>query len=196
MRLPRGRWRDVTVLSNALLLGLAAPLKARLGPGVACYLQDEDEFIDALNQGGRRSLVDPPPPGERGGPVHRRQPLLCRQDDSRPLTAGADRGRARWHRDGKLPRSLVARLAATTRDRLSLAAVPLQRPGPAGRGVLPPACGGTFCRPEAAPCRRGGRRGPPAGTSDTPPPRPGGRAGRCEFLPHMEMPARTNSSAA
>ncbi len=48
-----GDGADVTVLSNALLLGLAPPLKARLCARVACYLQDEDEFIDALNQGGR-----------------------------------------------------------------------------------------------------------------------------------------------
>lgn len=39
---------DVINLSNALLLGLAAPLKARLGAPVVCTLQGEDLFVDAL----------------------------------------------------------------------------------------------------------------------------------------------------
>ena len=39
---------DVVALSNALLLGLAAPLRDELGCHVVCFLQDEDEFVDAL----------------------------------------------------------------------------------------------------------------------------------------------------
>jgi glycosyltransferase involved in cell wall biosynthesis len=39
---------DVICLSNALLLGLAHPLKQRLGIPVVCLLQDEDGFLDDL----------------------------------------------------------------------------------------------------------------------------------------------------
>ena len=39
---------DVVVLSNALLVGLARPIRARLGVPVVCLLQDEDAFLDAL----------------------------------------------------------------------------------------------------------------------------------------------------
>lgn len=39
---------DVVVLSNALLAGLAAPLRAATGAPVACTLQGEDTFLDAL----------------------------------------------------------------------------------------------------------------------------------------------------
>ncbi|MFN3169034.1 MAG: glycosyltransferase family 4 protein [Phycisphaeraceae bacterium] len=39
---------DVVLLNNALLLGLAEPLKAALGCAVACTLQGEDTFIDGL----------------------------------------------------------------------------------------------------------------------------------------------------
>jgi len=39
---------DVICLSNALLLGLAQPIKERLGIPVVCLLQDEDGFVDAL----------------------------------------------------------------------------------------------------------------------------------------------------
>lgn len=39
---------DVVVLSNVLLIGLAQTIKDRLGVPVACHLQDEDEFLDAL----------------------------------------------------------------------------------------------------------------------------------------------------
>jgi glycosyltransferase involved in cell wall biosynthesis len=41
---------DVIVLSNALLLGFASPLKKRLGCRVFCTLQGEDTFIDSLPQ--------------------------------------------------------------------------------------------------------------------------------------------------
>lgn len=51
-----GAGADVVVLSNALLLGLARRIKARLKVPVACYLQDEDEFIDALDDAGRREV--------------------------------------------------------------------------------------------------------------------------------------------
>jgi len=47
---------DVVVLSNALLVGLARRIKARLKVPVACYLQDEDEFIDALDDAGRQEV--------------------------------------------------------------------------------------------------------------------------------------------
>jgi glycosyltransferase involved in cell wall biosynthesis len=47
---------DVVVLSNALLLGLAKRIKGRLKVPVACYLQDEDEFIDALDAAGRQEV--------------------------------------------------------------------------------------------------------------------------------------------
>lgn len=39
---------DVIVLSNALLSGLAGPLRERLGRPVVCLLQDEDGFLDGL----------------------------------------------------------------------------------------------------------------------------------------------------
>ena len=39
---------DVVVLSNALLLGLAGPIRERLGCAVVSLLQDEDGFIDGL----------------------------------------------------------------------------------------------------------------------------------------------------
>lgn len=39
---------DVLVLSNMLLAGLAQPIKERLGCKLACWLQDEDGFIDGL----------------------------------------------------------------------------------------------------------------------------------------------------
>ncbi len=41
---------DVILLSNALLSGLAAPLKKRLGAPTVCLLQDEDGFLDSLGQ--------------------------------------------------------------------------------------------------------------------------------------------------
>ncbi len=39
---------DVVLLNNALLLGLAEPIKAALNCAVACTLQGEDTFIDSL----------------------------------------------------------------------------------------------------------------------------------------------------
>jgi glycosyltransferase involved in cell wall biosynthesis len=39
---------DIICLSNILLIGLARPIKQRLGVPVACMLQDEDEFLDGL----------------------------------------------------------------------------------------------------------------------------------------------------
>jgi len=41
---------DVILLSNALLSGLAEPLKTRLGVPTVCLLQDEDGFLDGLGQ--------------------------------------------------------------------------------------------------------------------------------------------------
>ena len=41
---------DVVCLSNALLLGLARRIKARLGVPVVCLLQDEDGFLDGLGE--------------------------------------------------------------------------------------------------------------------------------------------------
>lgn len=39
---------DVVMLSNALLLGLAKPIRQKLGCAVVSFLQDEDGFIDGL----------------------------------------------------------------------------------------------------------------------------------------------------
>jgi len=39
---------DVVCLSNALLAGLAEPLKRTIGVPVVCLLQDEDKFLDEL----------------------------------------------------------------------------------------------------------------------------------------------------
>jgi glycosyltransferase involved in cell wall biosynthesis len=39
---------DVVILSNALLAGLAGPIRRRLNCSVVCLLQDEDGFIDGL----------------------------------------------------------------------------------------------------------------------------------------------------
>jgi glycosyltransferase involved in cell wall biosynthesis len=41
---------DVVHLSNALLLGLARALKRRLGAAVVCSLQDEDSWVDAMEE--------------------------------------------------------------------------------------------------------------------------------------------------
>ena len=41
---------DVVCLSNALLAGLAGPIRQRLGAAVVCLLQDEDGFIDGLGK--------------------------------------------------------------------------------------------------------------------------------------------------
>jgi glycosyltransferase involved in cell wall biosynthesis len=45
---------DVVCLSNALLAGVAAKIKADLGAGVVCALQGEDEFLDAFPEPLRR----------------------------------------------------------------------------------------------------------------------------------------------
>jgi glycosyltransferase involved in cell wall biosynthesis len=39
---------DVVTLSNILLIGLAKPIKDKVGVPVLCLLQDEDEFLDGL----------------------------------------------------------------------------------------------------------------------------------------------------
>jgi glycosyltransferase involved in cell wall biosynthesis len=44
---------DVVAVSNALLIGLARGLKARLGVPVVCTLQGEDSFLDALPEPSR-----------------------------------------------------------------------------------------------------------------------------------------------
>jgi glycosyltransferase involved in cell wall biosynthesis len=41
---------DIILLSNALLSGLAGPLRRQLGRPVVCLLQDEDGFLDGLGQ--------------------------------------------------------------------------------------------------------------------------------------------------
>lgn len=41
---------DVILLSNALLSGLAGPLRQRLDVPIVCLLQDEDGFLDGLGQ--------------------------------------------------------------------------------------------------------------------------------------------------
>ncbi len=40
---------DIICLSNILLVGLAGPIKRRLGVPVVCLLQDEDGFLDGLS---------------------------------------------------------------------------------------------------------------------------------------------------
>ena len=40
---------DIICLSNILLVGLAGPIKKRLGVPVVCLLQDEDGFLDGLS---------------------------------------------------------------------------------------------------------------------------------------------------
>ncbi len=49
---------DIVHLSNALLLGLAHRLKADLGAGVVCSLQDENEWIDLMEESYRRQIWD------------------------------------------------------------------------------------------------------------------------------------------
>jgi glycosyltransferase involved in cell wall biosynthesis len=43
---------DIVHLSNALLMGLAAPLKREFGSPVVCSLQDEDAWIDSMDAAG------------------------------------------------------------------------------------------------------------------------------------------------
>lgn len=49
---------DVVCLSNALLIGLARQLRARLGTPVVCMLQGEDAFLDALPSSHRQAAWD------------------------------------------------------------------------------------------------------------------------------------------
>ena len=49
---------EALILSNALLLGLARPLRERLGVPVSCFLQDEDDFIDGLGEPWSRRVWD------------------------------------------------------------------------------------------------------------------------------------------
>jgi glycosyltransferase involved in cell wall biosynthesis len=46
----QGEKPDVVLLSNALLSGLAEPLRRRLNCPIACLLQDEDGFLDGLGE--------------------------------------------------------------------------------------------------------------------------------------------------
>jgi glycosyltransferase involved in cell wall biosynthesis len=41
---------EVVILSNALLAGLAGPIRRRLGCAIVCLLQDEDGFVDGLGE--------------------------------------------------------------------------------------------------------------------------------------------------
>jgi glycosyltransferase involved in cell wall biosynthesis len=41
---------EVVILSNALLSGLAGPIRQRLGCAIVCFLQDEDGFVDGLGE--------------------------------------------------------------------------------------------------------------------------------------------------
>ena len=49
---------DIIHLSNALLLGLARRLKRELGIPVICSLQDENEWIDPMNQAYQKQVWD------------------------------------------------------------------------------------------------------------------------------------------
>ena len=49
---------DVVHLSNALLIGLAHRLKTDLGAGVVCSLQDENEWIDLMEENYRKKIWD------------------------------------------------------------------------------------------------------------------------------------------
>ena len=55
--LPPGSKPDVIVLSNALLLGLAAALKQAARCPVACWLQDEHVWIDAMTPDLRNAVL-------------------------------------------------------------------------------------------------------------------------------------------
>lgn len=70
---------DVVLLNNALLLGLAAPIKAAFGCAVACTLQGEDTFIDDL------------PPRYRDEVWQQLSELACNIDLFLPVS--------RYHRD-------------------------------------------------------------------------------------------------
>lgn len=47
---------DVVLLNNALLLGLAQPIKEKLGCAVACTLQGEDTFVEGLPEPWRSEV--------------------------------------------------------------------------------------------------------------------------------------------
>jgi len=49
---------DVVHLSNALLLGLAHRIKQRMNVAVVCSLQDEDVWIDAMDDHFRKEVWD------------------------------------------------------------------------------------------------------------------------------------------
>ncbi len=49
---------DVVHLSNALLLGLARRIKERVGAKVVCSLQDEDVWVDAMDDSYRQKVWD------------------------------------------------------------------------------------------------------------------------------------------
>lgn len=49
---------DIVCLSNALLIGLARQLRARLATPVVCMLQGEDAFLDALPSSHRQAAWD------------------------------------------------------------------------------------------------------------------------------------------
>jgi glycosyltransferase involved in cell wall biosynthesis len=50
----KGERPDVVHLSNALLLGIGLEIKKRLGVPLVCSLQDEDDWIDAMEEPHRR----------------------------------------------------------------------------------------------------------------------------------------------
>ena len=56
--LPTEQAPDVVVLSNALLTGMAAALKRAARCPVACWLQDEHVWLDALSDGWRRQAQE------------------------------------------------------------------------------------------------------------------------------------------
>lgn len=47
---------DVACLSNALLIGLAGPIRDELKVPVVCMLQDEDEFVDSMLPENRKEI--------------------------------------------------------------------------------------------------------------------------------------------
>lgn len=55
--LPENR-PDIVIFSNALLIGLAAEVKRRLGCKTLCLLQDEDGFVDGLGKPWTKQVWD------------------------------------------------------------------------------------------------------------------------------------------
>ena len=47
---------DIVHLSNALLLGLAGPIRERLQTKIVCSLQDEDVWVDVMHEGIRQKI--------------------------------------------------------------------------------------------------------------------------------------------